>query len=363
MSELAHNVLQIEAGDNEVLYSLCPGPQTSYFSVAHGWTQAELARVGAKLTFLRSIPDTHELWPNIGHRSDSLIREGSNHPPIWARADVSDTVLVAALDPGRVGVGQILVRVDSDIHSGAGLKGRRIGLHRGLNTRKLDFIRVRQHRGIVNALRLNGLDTGDVTIVDLDYDDREAEKPTANPAERGKRIAQATTLHTRDVVALSEGRIDAVFSQGHKTRALEATGLYRVIEDTGRSADWTINGAFTSLIAVSRRLARERPDHVVAYLRAAIRGGRWVNANPRAAAEIFIRDTGSNQDIDILTRELAQRDFVPDLSPKLLAGIADQKRFLKDFGYIRNDFDIDAWLDPRFLEAALADDSPAVAAE
>jgi ABC-type nitrate/sulfonate/bicarbonate transport system substrate-binding protein len=349
MPERPVNISQIEAFENEVLYSLCPGPQTSYFSVAHGWTQEELAKVGAELTFLRSIPDTHELWPNIGHRSESLIREGSSHPPIWARADVSDTVLVAALDPGRAGAGQIIVRTDADIHCGTDLRGRRIGLHHGLNTRKLDFIRVRQHRGIVNALRLNGLGVDDVILVDLDH-----EKPTADPAARGRRIASATTTYTQDVVALSEDRIDAIFAQGAKTRALEATGLYRVIEDTGRSADWTIDGAFASLIAVSTRLAREHPEYIVAYLRAAIRGGRWVNENPRAAAELYLRDIGSGQNVDSLARDLAQKDFVPNLDPKNLAGIADQKRFLKAFSYIRSDFDVDAWLDSRFLQEALA---------
>ena len=39
--------LQVVAAEGEVFHTLCPGPQASYFSVAHGWTQEELAKVGA----------------------------------------------------------------------------------------------------------------------------------------------------------------------------------------------------------------------------------------------------------------------------------------------------------------------------
>lgn len=359
--------LQVVAAPGEVFHTLCPGPQASYFSVAHGWTQEELKKVGARLTYLRSIPDTQELWPHVGHRSESLIREGGNWPPIWARADISDTLLVATLAPSPSG-GQLIVRVDSGIYRVADLKGRKIGVPKGTNIRKLDFQRVPLHRGVVDALRINGVPLSDVTIVDLEHDDSAVEKPSATPAERAGRFTANKALEAHDVVALADGKVDAIFTSKDKTRALEATGKYKVIEDLGRHPDWTLTGASTPVISVSAKLARENPEWIVAYLRAAIRGGRWIKANPRAAAELFAKQSGPHLDIDVLTKELASQDFTPKLDPKALGGLEVQKRFLKEFGYIRNDFNISDWVAPQFLEEALAtvdaDQTPAaVAAE
>jgi len=345
--------LQVVAAEGEVFHTLCPGPQASYFAVALGWTQEELTKVGARLTYLRSIPDDQELWPHVGHRSESLIREGGNWPPIWARADISDTLLVATLAPSPSG-GQIVVRVDSGIYNVADLKGRKIGVPKGTNTRKLDFGRVPLHRGVIDALRVNGVKLDEVAIVDLIHDDSAVEKPSATPAERAGRYTASKALEAHDVIALAEGRVDAIFSSKDKTRALEATGKYKVIEDLSRYPDWTLTGASTPVISVSARLAKEHPEWIVAYLRAAIRGGRWIKANPRAAAELFAKNSGPHLDIDILTRQLAEQDFTPKLDPQALAGLGVQKRFLKEFGYIRNDFDLDDWVDARFLNEALA---------
>lgn len=344
---------QVVAAEGEVFHTLCPGPQASYFSVALGWTQEELAAVGAKLTYLRSIPDVNELWPHVGHRSESLIREGGNHPPIWARADVSDTILVATLAPSRSG-GQLVVRVDSGIYSVEGLKGHKIGIPKGRNTKKLDFGRVPQHRGVIDLLRVNNVALDTVTIVDLEHDDFAVEKPSATPAERAGRFTAAKALEAHDVKALAEGKVDAIFTNKQKTKALEDTGLYKVIDDLDRYPDWTLTGAGTPVISVSAKLAKEKPEVIVAYLRAAIRGGRWVAENPRAAAELFAKGSGPHLDIDKLAKELAAQDFVPKLDPKALAGLGVQKRFLKEFGYLQNDFDIASWVRPEFLEQAHA---------
>jgi ABC-type nitrate/sulfonate/bicarbonate transport system substrate-binding protein len=344
---------QVVAAKNEVLHTLCPGPQASYFSVAQGWTQEELAKVGAKLTYLRSIPDTYELWPHVGHRSESLIREGGNHPPIWARADVSDTRLVATLAPTPAG-GQIVVRVDSELYRVGDLIGRRIGLQKGLNTSKLDFGRVPAHRGILAALALSGVKQGDVKIVDLEHDDHAVEKPSSTPAERAGRYTARNPESSVEVQALASGRVEAIFSSDEQTRALERTGKYKAIEDLGRYPDWTLTGAGTPVITVSTRLAKEHPEYIVAYLRAAIRGGRWVNENPVAAAEIFVRGSGPHLSVEKLAKQLAEKDYVPKLDPQALAGLGVQKRFLLKNGYIKNDFNIDSWVDPQYLEKALA---------
>jgi ABC-type nitrate/sulfonate/bicarbonate transport system substrate-binding protein len=52
-------------------------------------------------------------------------------------------------------------------------------------------------------------------------------------------------------------------------------------------------------------------------------------------------------------KAIATFDFVPNLSPKNLAGIEIEKNFLRDHGYLKRDFDVKAWADASFLQAAL----------
>ena len=45
-------------------------------------------------------------------------------------------------------------------------------------------------------------------------------------------------------------------------------------------------------------------------------------------------------------------DLVPNLSPQNLAAIAIGKDFMVSHGYIKNDFDVNKWAAPEFLEQA-----------
>ena len=92
---------------------------------------------------------------------------------------------------------------------------------------------------------------------------------------------------------------------------------------------------------------------MVAFLRAAIRAGRWINANPAAAAELFTRVT-FNSDPALVRAALQGRDFVPQLSAQNLAALELKKRFLREHGYIKGDFRVADWADARFLQQAHA---------
>jgi ABC-type nitrate/sulfonate/bicarbonate transport system substrate-binding protein len=334
----------------EALYTICPVLAASNVADELGWLDEEFRRVGAKATYLRSLPDNAGWLPHYTHGAPNLFRDGGAIPTIQARADLADTKLVA-LTWAQTG-GQLLARAGAGIHRTADLKGRRIGLFRSLRTDKIDFQRATAERSIHLALGLAGLTEREVQIVDVDDADDPRFAPARKPVELWSQYRARGAGGGKDLEALLAGRVDAIFGPAGRARALVASGEVTVIEDLARYPDWTLqvaNGPFTT--AVNAAFAEEHPEVVVAWLRAAIRAGRWINANRAAAAEIFARVTVT-PDPAFIAEFIAGFDFVPNLAPRNLRAIELEKDFLRSRGYVKGDFDVKAWADPRYLEEA-----------
>ena len=98
-------------------------------------------------------------------------------------------------------------------------------------------------------------------------------------------------------------------------------------------------------------MAKEHPELVVTYMKAMIKVGRWANEHKRAAAVILDRQT-YYRDAEDTYQGIKHVDMVPSLSPKNLAQIEIGKDFMLKHGYIKNDFDVQKWAAPEFLEQA-----------
>jgi ABC-type nitrate/sulfonate/bicarbonate transport system substrate-binding protein len=336
----------------EATYTICPVFTGSNVAAELGWLDEEFEKAGVKLTYLRSLPDDIGWLPHYSHRLENLFRDGGANPALWAKADVQDTKLVG-LTAAPFG-GHVVVRAKSGLHRVEDLAGRRIGLPRSLNAEKVDWWRASAHRALVEALALHGLTAKDVQFEDVADPDVHVSGQFKRPSQVWE--ARKLSFGNPEVRALAEGRVDAIFSSHGRTETLEETGEFKVIEDLGRHPDWTLrvsNSPWT--ISVNTRLAEEHPEAVVAFLRAAIRGGRWTKANPEEAAEVLTRVTFFRSARQV-RRLLAatDADLVPSLSPRNLAGLELQKDFLLEHGYIKHDLDVRKWADPTFLEKALA---------
>lgn len=341
----------------ELLYTICPVLVASNVALELGWIDDELLKVGASATYLRSLPG--DAWKaHYDHSSERLIRDGGNSPAVWAHADLTPTVLVGLTQAQPAG--KVIVRADADLYRLEDLKGRRVALYRSLKTEKIDHRRATTEHGWLAALALAGLKRADVAWVDIDDADAHQETPARTPAgiwaqrhfARAGLPAGTTSLEAK---ALADGAVDALYDYSVGTaERLVATGKFKVLDDLDRYPDWTLKIANAPrTITVSRAFAETHRDVVVAYLRAALRAGGWINANPSAAADVFGRTT-IYPDVPAIDRALRRYDLVPNLSAQNLAGLAHEAAFLKANGYIAHDVDVADWADASFLDEARA---------
>jgi len=125
-----------------------------------------------------------------------------------------------------------------------------------------------------------------------------------------------------------------------------------MIEDLSRYPDWTVQVANTpAIITCTEVMAEEHPELVLAYMKAMIKVGRWANAHKRAAAVILNRQT-FYLDAEDTYQGIKHVDLVPSLDAQNLQCIDIGKDFMLSHGYIKNDFDVNEWAAPEFLEKA-----------
>jgi ABC-type nitrate/sulfonate/bicarbonate transport system substrate-binding protein len=125
-----------------------------------------------------------------------------------------------------------------------------------------------------------------------------------------------------------------------------------MIEDLSRYPDWRVQVANTpAVITCTDVMADEHPELVIAYMKAMIKVGRWANENKRAAGAILNRQT-FYLDAEDTYQGIKDVDMVPSLSARNLQTIKIGKDFMFSHGYIKNDFDVDEWARPEFLEQA-----------
>jgi ABC-type nitrate/sulfonate/bicarbonate transport system substrate-binding protein len=199
----------------------------------------------------------------------------------------------------------------------------------------------------------------DVKIVEFPYPDDWYDKPEMldpmeNPSETWLKRDHKHDLAWRPLeTALLSGVVDAIFTQSKVTHHLqEATGKLKAIEDLSRYPDWTLQVTnVPAVITCTDVMAEKHPELVVTFLKGMIKVGRWANEHKHAAAAILDKQT-LYLDVEDTYRGIKDIDMVPNLSPQNLVSVEIGKDFMLSHGYIKNDFDVQKWAAPEFLEAA-----------
>ena len=342
----------------EVYYTNCPLVSASNVDQELGWTREEYKKIGVKYGFLRSAAG-NDWYPHYIHNLDNLIRFGGLFPPVAVHADRRRTRLLGVTHAPKEG-GAMMVRSRDDIYRMSELKGKKIGLSRSLNTIKNDWWRIQEHQGIELMLRVNGMTMDDVEIVEFPYPDDWYNDPKMigpemeNPSELWLKRDHKHDLAFRPLeTALEKGVVDAIYTQSGPLQQLsEATGKFKAIEDLSRYPDWTLQVAnIPAVITCTDVMAEKHPELVVAFMRGMIKVGRWANEHKHAAAAILDRQT-FYLDVEHTYEGIKPIDMVPNLSLQNLQSVDIGKEFMLKHGYIKNDFDVNKWAAPEFLEQA-----------
>ena len=342
---------------NEVYYTNCPLISASNVDQELGWTKSEFKKIGVNYQYMRA-REENNWYPHYVHNMDNLIRFGGLFPPVHVHADIRRTKLLGVTQVYEGGV--MMVRSRDDIYTMADLKGKKIGLSRSQNKIKTDWWGIQEEQGIELMLRVNGMTRDDVEIVEFPYPDDWYDKPDMmgppmeNPSELWLKRDHKRDLAFRPLeTALENGAIDAMYSQSKVLSVLsETTGKFKSIEDLSHYPDWTLQVAnVPATITCTVEMAEKHPELLVTFLKGMIKVGRWANEHKHAAAVILDKQT-FYRDVEDTYEGIRRVDIVPNLSPQNLVSVDIGKDFMLSHGYIKNNFDVNEWAAPEFLEQA-----------
>jgi ABC-type nitrate/sulfonate/bicarbonate transport system substrate-binding protein len=331
---------QSSTSPTELWYSQRGGATVTAVAARKGWLGEAFAGGQARLRSLEDADSRDIRLAHYHHGQTGLIREGGNIPAIWARAAGQNAVVV-----GITWVEEyqgILVRRDSPIRSLADLQRRRLGLP--LRRRAMvDLQRASAQRGFAVALAQGGLDPRRAAWIHIESPDFEYPQRHA-----GEDI---------ELNALRSGYVDAIFLRGAPGFAAARDPDLRELADLNTLDDPQLrtNNGTPRPITVDRVFLDRHPDIVRRYLSVLVQAAGWARQHPDQVAPLLAPDNPgcSVQDVAGAHGASLHRGLLPSLSPLHLAGLAAQKDFLLDWGYIRQDFDVRQWVDPAPLNLAL----------
>lgn len=332
----SHHQEASEAKPVELWYTRCGSATASALAIRKHWLQDEFAKPGTRLHSLRDADSLEIRNAHYHHGLSGLFREGGNIPPIWAKGRGQDTVVVGItwLDEYQ----GILTRVGSGIQSVGDLKGKRLAIPVRQHA-VIDFQRGAAEHVFQTALKLAGLTPQDARFVHIpaSVHDRE-DGPLRVPARRPV-----------EVDALERGEVDAVFIRFAQGYRLSRDARFREVINLNHLADplLRVNNGTPRPVTVDRRFLQEHRDIVVRYLAVLLRTAEWAAHHPDEVLALLAPEEGDASIAEVIGSHGTQvhRSFRPRLTPDYILGLETQKNFLRDWGYIRHDFDVRGWVD------------------
>lgn len=328
-------------------FTRCPVPTATGLAYRLGWLDDEFKRDGIRV---RTLQDVTELSQHhYDHELPNLIREGGNLLAIPARAQGAPSRLVGLtwIDEAQ----SIVVRADSDLQHPTQLKGKRLALPAfrqadlDANTRGRSIARGMSLQGYKGALSSVGLTLDDVTLVEVP----QAQDLPSGGQRRGGNNWQGA------FDALERGEVDAFYVKGAAAASLVRQRGFKVGIDLDLLPErrFRVNNGTPRPITVHADLIDKHFDLLVRFLVQTLRAAEWAKTNLEGVQEVLRGETRSDSEgVSAAYRSNFHLSLAPDLSTERVELFRQQKHFQLVHGFLDRDFDFDAWIDRRPLEAA-----------
>jgi ABC-type nitrate/sulfonate/bicarbonate transport system substrate-binding protein len=319
----------------------CPVPAASGVAWALGWMEEAFARTGIAVHRVREAGlNLVSLEPE--RQARFLFREGGNIQALAARARGEDTRVIGLtwIDERQA----IMVRPDTVVMEPAALKGLRFALPGFARTRGESIARGMALHGIKGALTLGGLDLDDIRLVDVPA------PPVEQPTSQGMRRLWL------GLEWLAEGKVDAIYVKGAAAaeRAAELGLVVGVDLDAYPSRLARVNNGTPRPITVHAHMLEQHFDLVVCFLEQTLRAADWASTNLPRLKHILAQETIAGiAAVEATYRNDFHRSLHPDLSSDRIGMLHNQANFLWYHGFLDAPADIDSWIDPQPMAAAL----------
>jgi ABC-type nitrate/sulfonate/bicarbonate transport system substrate-binding protein len=278
------------------------------------------------------------------HQLPALFREGGNVPALAARAEGAPSRLIGLtwIDEWQV----IIVRPEAKIATPKDLRGKRLALPQYAEPRSGSIFRAMSLQGVRGALQLANLQLSDVVFVEVPERLRQGEKSHARDP--------ATFWSGLD--ALLSGEVDAVYVKGASAvEAAKKRGL-KVGLDLDQFADVSsrVNNGTPRPITVHEDLLTHHFELVVDFLEELFDTADWASEHLAEVLAILQDETNAGaESVATAYRDDFHKALHPTLDEGRIALLKQQKDFLWLHGFLEHDVDVEAWIDPRPLQALL----------
>jgi len=333
-------------------YTRCPVPTGLGIALQKGWLEQTFNARNTSVQSLRESNDQAVRESHFDHTLQNSVRHGGNIPAIWARSVGRETRVLGLSWADETQ--RILTLPDSGIRGVRDLKGRRFGLPKWVNA-QIDFARAQALRGLENALQLEGLAVRDVELVDYVIEAGQSDAPAsaATPVFGGLRRGGQSL----ELLGLLRGEVDAIFLKGaHAAHTAHQFGLHTVI-DTGIHPEPLIrsNNGTPRTLTVDLNLLDKYFDAAVSIVDQVLQAETWAHANPDETRRFLARESNTSEYwVTQAYGNDAHLRLQTHLSETNIRGLQDFANFLHRWGFLPHAVDVNAWIDPRALEAAQA---------
>jgi ABC-type nitrate/sulfonate/bicarbonate transport system substrate-binding protein len=336
-----------------IWYTRCPVPTAFSIALRNGWFDEEFAAEGIEVNSLLKSADRAVRESHFDHTLADSFRHGGNTPPIWARAKGNDVRLIGLSWTDQP---QFLLSLpDSGIKTAADLKGKRLSLPRRTRD-SIDFWRANYLQFYDTALASAGLTLADVQLVDIPVE-RGFLDESGGPSKDGSlwNAAQLRSSQREEIAAFLQHKVDVIGSAGPRgleNRALVGAHIVHDISQQPARLAKTSN-SFPYTFTVSGHLLKEHPELVARLLARVLEAGEWAKTHHDEAVRVTALELGVAEEFVVQAfGESLSKQLEVNLSDDNVAALRLRKSFLLKHGFLPNDFDLDAWIDPTPLREA-----------